>query len=127
MRLVLALLLLGGFWMPGVWFSQQGAQDPPAAPPTAGFAPAWRQARRMVIAVIGGSVVLFGIALMVLPKPASLVIPAGLAILATEFVWAKRLLRRARTRAQALANKLRRTRQKDVQTAPEPKTPDLDR
>jgi tellurite resistance protein TerC len=46
-----------------------------------------------VVAVIGLSVLAFGVALIVLPGPAILVIPLGLAILATEFLWAGRLLR----------------------------------
>jgi len=54
----------------------------------------YRTARQVVVAVIGGTVILFGIALIVLPGPAILVIPAGIAILATEFAWAKRLLKR---------------------------------
>ena len=58
--------------------------------------PALRRARQLVVAVVGGSVVLFGIALLVLPGPAFLVIPLGLAILGTEFIWAKRWLKRAR-------------------------------
>ncbi|MCB9849804.1 MAG: TerC/Alx family metal homeostasis membrane protein [Phycisphaerales bacterium] len=52
----------------------------------------WRKVRRGVIIVIGVTVVLIGIALIVLPGPAVVVIPAGLAILGTEFVWARRLL-----------------------------------
>lgn len=52
--------------------------------------------RKLVIAVIGGSVLLVGIAMLVLPGPAILVIPLALAILATEFVWARRWLKRAR-------------------------------
>lgn len=52
--------------------------------------------RRIGIAVVGGSVLLVGLALLVLPGPAFIVIPLGLAILATEFVWAKRWLNRAR-------------------------------
>jgi tellurite resistance protein TerC len=56
----------------------------------------YRQARRIVIGMIGGTVLLFGLALVVLPGPAILVIPAGLAILATEFAWAKRWLRKAK-------------------------------
>ncbi len=52
--------------------------------------------RRVTIAVIGGTVLLFGIALVVLPGPAVVVIPVGLAILATEFVWARRWLLKAR-------------------------------
>lgn len=54
----------------------------------------YRGARRVVIAVVGASVLAIGIAMIVLPGPAFVVIPVGLAILATEFVWAKRLLRR---------------------------------
>ena len=53
-----------------------------------------RRLKRIIIAVIGFTVLLIGIAMIVLPGPAVLVIPAGLAILATEFVWARRLLKR---------------------------------
>jgi len=37
---------------------------------------------------------LFGLALIVLPGPAMLVVPLGLALLATEFAWARRIIRR---------------------------------
>jgi putative transmembrane protein PGPGW len=40
--------------------------------------------RRVIVFVIGGSIVLIGIALIVLPGPAFVVIPVGLAILASE-------------------------------------------
>jgi hypothetical protein len=46
--------------------------------------------------VIGGTVVLIGVALIVLPGPAVIVIPIGLAILATEFAWAQNTLARAK-------------------------------
>lgn len=55
-----------------------------------------RQARKVATAAIGGTVLAVGVALLVLPGPAALVIPAGLAILAAEFVWARDLLRRAK-------------------------------
>ncbi len=58
--------------------------------------PIWRTARQVVVFIVGISVVLFGVALLVLPGPAIVVIPAGLAILATEFAWARKLLIRAR-------------------------------
>lgn len=51
-----------------------------------------KQAKRVVVIVVGFTVLLIGIALIVLPGPATLVIPLGLAMLATEFVWARRLL-----------------------------------
>ena len=57
---------------------------------------AMKKARRIIVAVLGGTVLALGIALIVLPGPAFLVIPAGLAILAIEFAWAKRWLRSAR-------------------------------
>jgi len=57
--------------------------------------------RKLVIAIIGGTVLLIGVALIVLPGPAFIVIPVGLAILATEFAWA----RRAVTRAKAMVGK----------------------
>jgi uncharacterized protein (TIGR02611 family) len=49
-------------------------------------------ARRVVILVLGGIVLLLGMVLIVLPGPGSLVIPAGLAILALEFQWARQCL-----------------------------------
>jgi tellurite resistance protein TerC len=42
--------------------------------------------------VIGFTILAIGIAMIVLPGPAVVVIPIGLAILATEFIWAKRIL-----------------------------------
>ena len=59
-----------------------------------------RQARRLIVLVIGGTVLLIGVALLVLPGPAFLVIPLGLAILATEFRWARTLLGRAKAAAE---------------------------
>lgn len=40
---------------------------------------------------------LIGVALLVLPGPAFIVIPLGLAILASEFVWARHLLKKAKS------------------------------
>ena len=50
--------------------------------------------RRAIVGVIGGTLLLIGIALILLPGPAFLVIPFGLLILASEFAWARWLLRR---------------------------------
>ncbi len=55
-----------------------------------------KQIKRVVIAVAGGTVLALGLVLIVIPGPAFLVIPAGLAILAVEFAWARRWLRSAR-------------------------------
>ena len=48
------------------------------------------------MSVVGVTVVLIGIVLLVLPGPAFVVIPVGLAILATEYAWARRWLRKVR-------------------------------
>ncbi len=52
--------------------------------------------KRVAIFVIGSTVLAIGAALLVLPGPAFIVIPLGLAILAVEFAWARRWLRKAR-------------------------------
>ena len=49
-----------------------------------------------MIAIVGTLVLLAGIAMIVLPGPAFLVIPAAFAILATEFAWAERYKQRAK-------------------------------
>jgi len=50
------------------------------------------QAKRLIVTVIGFTILAAGVAMIVLPGPAVLVIPVGLAILATEFIWARKLL-----------------------------------
>ncbi len=65
----------------------------------------FRLAKRIVVAVVGGTITLIGIALLILPGPAFIVIPIGLSILATEFVWARRFLRKAREVATRAASK----------------------
>jgi hypothetical protein len=52
--------------------------------------------RKIVIAVIGATIFLIGVALIVLPGPAFIVIPIGLSILASEFIWAQRVIKRGR-------------------------------
>jgi len=64
-------------------------------------------ARKVAVLVVGVTVLAIGVALIVLPGPAFLVLPAGLAILATEFLWARRLLRYAKERAARLLGRRR--------------------
>jgi uncharacterized protein (TIGR02611 family) len=61
-----------------------------------GWLPNIKWVRRLVVGVIGFTVLAVGVAMVVLPGPAFIVIPLGLAILATEFVWAKALLDKAK-------------------------------
>ena len=59
----------------------------------------YRWARRIAVAVVGGTVLAIGVALLVLPGPAFVVIPLGLAILGAEFAWARHWLRKVRQRS----------------------------
>ena len=62
------------------------------------------QAKRVIKVVIGFTLLLIGVVLIVLPGPATLVIPIALAILAGEFVWAKRLLEKFNSGIRYLRN-----------------------
>lgn len=52
----------------------------------------YKQTRRLVILVVGLSLLLVGVLLIFLPGPAIVVIPLALIILSTEFLWAKHFL-----------------------------------
>jgi hypothetical protein len=71
--------------------------------------------RRIVVSVVGGTLLLIGVALIFLPGPAFVVIPAGVAVLASEFAWARRyfnkaekLLKKAKTKAKQTARGVQR-------------------
>ena len=55
-----------------------------------------RHTRRLIVFVIGSTILLLGIILIFTPGPAIIIIPLGLAILATEFDWAELLLHRVK-------------------------------
>ena len=59
-------------------------------------------ARKVAVLVIGGTVLVAGAVMLVTPGPGIAGILGGLAILATEFVWARVLLKRLKQRATAL-------------------------
>ena len=63
-----------------------------------------KQIRRVFIFLIGGTVVLVGVIMLVTPGPALIVIPAGLGILAVEFAWARRILKKAKSMFQQVGN-----------------------
>jgi tellurite resistance protein TerC len=67
----------------------------------------YRWARRIAVGLVGGTVLLLGIALLVLPGPAFVVIPVGLAILGLEFAWARAWLRKVKERSGDLVNYFR--------------------
>ena len=56
----------------------------------------YKVARRIVIAVVGVTVLIIGVIMIVTPGPALVLIPVGLAILSIEFAWARVWLKRLR-------------------------------
>lgn len=65
-----------------------------------------RAVRRVIIGVIGGTILLIGVAMIVLPGPAIVVVPLGLAVLATEYIWARRWLKKIRALVQQARDKV---------------------
>lgn len=53
-----------------------------------------RQAKRIIVAIIGFTLLCLGVVMLVTPGPGWAVIFLGLSVLAAEFVWARRLLKR---------------------------------
>ncbi len=64
-----------------------------------------RSGKRIAVFVLGMALVVAGVAMLVLPGPGIVVIIAGLAVLATEFAWAERMLDSAKRHAAKAATK----------------------
>ena len=69
--------------------------------------------KRVIVSVVGATVLLIGVALLFLPGPAFIVIPIGLAILASEYAWARRWLRKVRRMASDVVSGRDRTASRD--------------
>lgn len=69
----------------------------------------WKRARRWLIFVVGVSIVLFGLIVGILPGvPGIPIMFLGFALLATEFIWARKVLKRLKQEALALKAKAER-------------------
>jgi tellurite resistance protein TerC len=79
------------------------------------------QVRRLIILVIGGTIVLLGLVLLITPGPALLVIPIGLAILGREFVWAKKMCDKLQETGNDLVEKVRRRPKNGTKNPPKDK------
>jgi tellurite resistance protein TerC len=64
---------------------------------------AYAFAKRVVVTIVGFTVLAIGVAMLVLPGPAFVVIPVGLGILGLEFAWARRWLVKVRAKSEELA------------------------
>jgi tellurite resistance protein TerC len=65
---------------------------------------AYRLAKRVVLTIVGFTVLAIGVAMTVLPGPAFVVIPVGLGILGLEYAWARRWLAKVKARSEELAS-----------------------
>lgn len=81
----------------------------------------FRTATRIVVLILGISVILVGVPLLVLPGPGLVTIVIGIGILATQFLWARRLLRKLRQKVDEAGTRFhqRRWRRDSGETAPE--------
>jgi len=66
--------------------------------------------KRIAVTIVGGVLLLAGVVCLVLPGPGIVLILAGLAVLASEYVWAEMLLNYAKDKANRAKDKVRRKR-----------------
>jgi len=84
--------------------ARQGQVPPRDAPGAVPISSAsYAVARRIVVAVIGSTLLALGGVLLLVPGPGLLVLGLGLGVLALEFAWARRWLGRLRDRVSRLA------------------------
>lgn len=80
----------------------------------------YKVARRVAIAVVGSTVLVVGMVMIVVPGPAIVVIPVGLAILGIEFAWARYWLRRLRSTISDMGSNGRANRAEAHRSRTEP-------
>jgi uncharacterized protein (TIGR02611 family) len=66
----------------------------------------WRSGKRATVFVVGVALLGVGLVMFVTPGPGILLVVAGLAVLATEFVWAEHLLDKAKEQAGRAAERV---------------------
>ena len=64
--------------------------------------------KRIAVTVVGFALIALGLVLLVLPGPGILVVLAGLAVLATQYAWARSALDEVKRRAGGAAKRFRR-------------------
>jgi uncharacterized protein (TIGR02611 family) len=81
-----------------------------------------RSGKRVAVTIAGFAVLLAGVALLVLPGPGWLLIFLGLGILATEYVWAERMLSYAKAKAEEAKDAVLRKNKNKAKSEAEPPT-----
>jgi uncharacterized protein (TIGR02611 family) len=70
------------------------------------------QVKRFIFVIVGFTFLILGIAMILLPGPAFIMIPLGLGILATEFVWAKVFLNKIKDKFNTITKSARNSETK---------------
>ena len=79
---------------------------------------AYKRLRRVIIGVIGGTILGIGLVMIILPGPAFIVIPLGLSILATEYLWAKKALHKMKQQISKAKESLNGKKQDTNRSSP---------
>jgi hypothetical protein len=99
-------------------------EHPAAVPFTAVARFIGRNGKRIAVTIAGFAVLLAGVALLVLPGPGWLLIFVGLGILSTEYVWARKLLVKAKEKAEQAKDAVLRKKGQEPADPPEPDASD---
>jgi uncharacterized protein (TIGR02611 family) len=83
----------------------------------------YKVAKRIVICVVGGTLLLLGVVMMVTPGPGIPVILVGLGILGIEFAWARIWLKKAKAKASEVARSVMNRNGKTPPPPPAPPAP----
>ncbi|MFZ6033827.1 MAG: PGPGW domain-containing protein [Melioribacter sp.] len=67
-----------------------------------------KKLKKIIISVAGGTLLIIGIIMIIVPGPAYLIIPAGLSILGTEYLWARELNKKIKNKIGKFFNKNRK-------------------
>jgi uncharacterized protein (TIGR02611 family) len=57
-----------------------------------------KKIKRLIVSIFGFTILIIGLAMLILPGPGLIIIPIGLAVLATEYLWARNLLNKVKKR-----------------------------
>jgi uncharacterized protein (TIGR02611 family) len=73
----------------------------------ASLGPVARLIKRIVVTTVGVALTCVGVVLLVIPGPGILLIAAGLAVLSTEYLWARSALDWTKGRAESMRDRIR--------------------
>jgi len=69
------------------------------------MAKTFKQLKRIVVGIIGITILAIGLIMILTPGPGFLVIPLGLSILATEYIWADTILKKLKEKISRYSGK----------------------